>query len=57
MQGASDLTQAEREELVERLVVAVIGIERKYGHELRNVKTEKYGQIRDVIETLSRGEP
>lgn len=48
--------EADREELVERLVIEVMEIERRYGHELRNVRAEKHGKIREVIETLSRVE-
>jgi len=48
--------EEDRDDLVERLVIEVMEIERQYGHELRNVKAEKHGKIREVIETLSRVE-
>lgn len=49
--GPGDATSMEDQE---RLVAEVMRIERRFGHELRNVRSERHDQIRETIERLAR---
>lgn len=40
--------------VLEKLTLKVIAVERKYGHELRNVTADRRSEIRDLVEQFAK---
>jgi hypothetical protein len=43
------------DEPVEKLILEVMKVQRRYSHELRNVKVERQEKVKEAIERLSKG--
>lgn len=42
------------DEPVERLILEIMKVQRKYGHEYRNVKVERQEKVKDAIERVAK---
>ena len=40
--------------LVETLILEIMKVQRKYGHEFRNVKVERQEKVKDAIERIAK---